>query len=127
MCWFLRGFESLTPRLVIYGMFGIAGAVAWHFAQERAEAKTAADARQLEAARQQQRQVQSEAESMEQARADAARREVEDRKKYQAQLLELRNQARDRWRADVQSAGAFGEDGEFPPMLRVVDAGKYEM
>ena len=54
-------------------------------------------------------------------------REAEDLKNSRARLLELRNQARDRWRADVQAAGAFGAEGEFPPMLRVFQDGPYEV
>jgi hypothetical protein len=64
---------------------------------------------------------------MAQARAQAAKREIEERREARQRLLELRIQARDRWLADIRAAGAIGAEGETPPMIHVVASGPHEV
>lgn len=127
LCRLLRRFESLTPRLLIYGLVALAG-VGIHLAAQRASrAEAARLSQELAAKVASQQQLQREALTMELARVNAAQREAGELKSDRAKLLALRNQARDRWRADVQSARAFGAEGEVPPMLRVSQNGPHEV
>jgi hypothetical protein len=125
LCLLLRRFESLLPRLVVYGVVSLIGAGLYVAAQKSAEAEALRLAREKAAAEASRQQLEREALTMELARVNAAQREAEDLKNSKQRLLDLRNQARDRWRTDVQAAGAFGDEGAMPPMLRVFQDGPY--
>jgi hypothetical protein len=127
LCMFLRRFESLLPRLVVYGVVSLVGAGIYYAAQKNAEAQALRLAQEKAAEEAARQQLQREALTMEMARVNAVQREAEELKSSQSRLLDLRNQARDRWRTDLQAAGAFGGDGEVPPMLRVFQNGPYEV
>lgn len=126
-CRFLRRFESLLPRVVVYGVVSLIGAGIYYAAQKNADAEALRRAQEQAAAEATRQQLEREALTMELARVNAAQREIEDLKDSRNRVLELRNQVRDRWRTNVQAAGAFGGEGVVPPMLRVFQDGPYKV
>lgn len=123
LCLLLRRIEGLAPRIAIYGVFAAIGAVGYHFAMQRAaaDAKVAAYAMDQKSRLQ---QMEQRAETpMKAARAQAESREMQSHADYVARLAVLRAEAQARWRADVEAAGAWGVDGDIPPMLVVTNSG----
>jgi hypothetical protein len=119
----LRSFEGLTLRLVVYGILAAVGFAGWHSTQQRRAALAAAQTSAREAAHEAARRAQRETLTMEQARANAARKEVEEHERAVAELVELTVQVYAKWSQDLQAAHAIGLEGERPPMLAIGDPG----
>jgi hypothetical protein len=121
----LRSVQGLMVRIVVYGIISAIGLGIWQIGQQRAEkveqAQAANLAREQVAAQQQQRQAQT----MEEARAIAARKEQEEHRQAVSRLQELTLQTITRWQEDLRAAGAIGFERDVPPMLMIVDDGLY--
>jgi hypothetical protein len=126
LCMFLSRLEGLKGRLVIYGVFGLIGAGAWQLAERRAEQKARYSADREYAAERIRKESQHTELTVEQARAEAARREAVTLADNRKQMLELTGEAHRRWREDIESAGAIGDDGMIPDMLRVQVTGNWQ-
>lgn len=125
ICLFLRSFESLTPRLVVYGVFVLIGAGA-HWQSGRAAAAEASRQAEIRAVEEQERQqLQREAESMEQARVTAEQNEKQELRDTREKLIALARQNEARWIEDVRAGGKAGYEGDPPPMLAIAEAGRY--
>jgi hypothetical protein len=117
ICALLRRFESLLPRLVVYGVGAAIGA--WVYVRaEASQAQAAARLAMVEV----QKQVAAEQDlEREQAELAARQYDEEHRADYLKQLMTLAAQAHRRWREDLQAAGTIGPDDVSPPFLAVTE------
>jgi hypothetical protein len=113
----LRSFESLLPRLIVYG---VAASVA-AFVYTRAETQSQAEVARL-AAIETKKQVAAD-QALERERAEAAARQFDEEHHadYLKQLMSLAAQAHRRWQRDLQTASSIGRDDVPPPVLSVTD------
>jgi hypothetical protein len=116
LCAMLRKFESLVPRLVIYGV--AASLTAWVYYRGGLSQAEAARIAMVEA----QKQIAAE-QALELERAEAAARKYDDEHHadYLKQLMSLAAQAHRRWQQDLQVAGTIGHDDLPPPFLSVTE------
>jgi hypothetical protein len=112
----LRSFEGLAVRLVVYGVCVLVGVGSWHFGQR--QTKTAAVA----AANAKQEAILAEAAEV-RAGEIAIEEEIRGKADLRAKLAALSVRAHEKWRADIEAAGALGAPGEIPPMLAISEAG----
>jgi hypothetical protein len=120
---FLSKIGSLAARIVLYIAFGTVAVGSWYTHHQQVKQATETAAR---AEREQQRERDFERQQTElatQARIDSDRREVERRTNLLDRIVKLQDQARKRWREDLEAAGAIGEPGEAPPFLDLRDNG----
>jgi hypothetical protein len=117
ICAPLRRFESLLPRLVVYGVVASVAALVYTRAEMRVQAEAAGRAA-IEA-----RQQLAAERTLEREQAEAAARKYDEEHHadYLKQLMSLAAQAHQRWHEDLQAAGAIGRDDVPPPFLSVTE------
>jgi hypothetical protein len=117
ICASLRRFESLLPRLVVYGVAASVAALVY----TRNEARVQAEAAELAAIEARKRVAAEQALEREAAEAAARKYDEEHHADYLKQLMSLAAQAHRRWHEDLQAAGAIGRDDVPPPFLSVTE------
>jgi hypothetical protein len=126
LCMLLRRIDGLTWRLVAYSLLSVVGIGGWYLQEQRAAAMQEIAAMERRAAEDRSRSQKSDAQMMEEARANAELREREAQARLAEHALELSLEARKRWRADIEAAGATGLEGDMPYFIAARQAGPYE-
>lgn len=121
ICAALRRFETLLPRLVVYGV--AASVAAWVYL--RAEAAAQAEAARVAAVEAKKQVAAEQVWEREQAEAAARKYDAEHRDDYLKELMPLAALAHRRWQEDLQAAGNIGRDDVPPPVLSVTQPTPY--
>ena len=116
---FLRSIPGFGWRIAIYGLFAAAGLTTHYVALERNAAERRAEESAVRAEKSRRAAEGAAEQSMAEAYATAGQREQQRIGELSRRYGELAYEAQKRWRADIEAAGAIGEDAGVPPMLRV--------